>query len=151
MLKGIDPLLSPELLHALAAMGHGDTLAIVDANFPACAMARRLVRLDGIDAPRALRAVLSLLPVDSFVERPIAVMQVVGNPTEQPDVVREFRDIARGEQATPEFDALERFVFYDRVREAFAVVATGERRLYGNVIIRKGVIGPEVTPAERPD
>jgi L-fucose mutarotase len=142
VLKGIDPLLYPELLHALAAMGHGDEIAIVDANFPASSMAQRLLRLDGVDAPRALRAILSVLPVDTFVDRPIAVMQVAGNPTEIPEAVARFREISDQAETRESFETLERFAFYRRVRQAFAVVATGERRLYGNVIVKKGVIGP---------
>src|SRR4051794_12837876 len=95
MLKGIDPLLGPDLLQVLAAMGHGDELAIVDANFPAAAVAQRLVRLDGVDAPRALGAVLSVLPLDSFVETPVAVMAVVGDPTQIPVPVRDFQTIVQ--------------------------------------------------------
>lgn len=143
MLKGLDPLLYPDLLHALAAMGHGDEIAIVDANFPAAAMARRLLRLDGVPAPAALRSILSVLPLDEFVENPATVMQVVGRPGETPDVVAQFREITQhaGSPAPPA--AIDRFAFYDRVRTAFAVVATGERRLYGNIILTKGVIHPE--------
>ncbi len=143
MLKGIDPLLGPELLEILAAMGHGDELAIVDANFPAAAMARRLVRLNGISAPRALAAVLSLVPLDEFVEKPATVMQVVGDPEAVPEVVAEFRKVAdAAEGRSVAFESVERFAYYDRVRAAFAVVATGETRLYGNVLIKKGVIRP---------
>lgn len=143
MLKGIDPLLHPDLLHALAAMGHGDDIAIVDANFPASAMARRLLRLDGTDAPGALRSVLSVLPLDDFVECPVTVMQVVGRPGETPEVVGRFRDAVDQAGCRAPFRAVDRFAFYERVRSAFAVVATGERRLYGNAILTKGVIRPE--------
>jgi L-fucose mutarotase len=143
MLKGLDPLLHPDLLHALAAMGHGDEIAIVDANFPAQALARRLLRLDGVDAPRALRTVLTLLPLDTFVERPLAVMQVVGNPSEVPEAVAGFRIEADRQGWTAPFEQLDRFAFYGRARDAFAVVATGERRLYGNILVRKAVIGPD--------
>ena len=145
MLKGIDPLLGPDLLHILASMGHGDELAIVDANFPAAAVARRLVRLDGVNTPRALEAVLTLLPLDTFVKRPVMVMQVVGNPKQVPPPVREFQPIVdRAFGRKLRLAALERFAFYERVRNAFAVVSTGERRFYGNIILIKGVIGPEV-------
>lgn len=143
MLKGIDPLLGPELLHVLASMGHGDELAVVDANFPAAAVARRLVRLDGVDAPRALTAVLSLLPLDTFVDTPAAVMAVVGRPDEVPPSVRDFQPIldrAMGQKVR--LAAIERFAFYERVRGAFAVIATGERRFYGNIIVAKGVVAP---------
>ena len=140
MLKGLDTLLSPDLLHVLAAMGHGDELAVVDANFPAAALARRLVRLDGIEAPRSLAAVLSLLPLDEFVEAPLAVMR---DPSarEDPPVLAAFRAAAReAEGRDVAVEAVDRFAFYDRARSAFAVVATGERRLYGCILARKGVL-----------
>lgn len=144
MLKGIDPLLGPELLHVLAAMGHGDELAIVDANFPAAAVARRLVRVDGADAPCTLSAVLSLLPLDTFVESPAAVMAVVGQTDEVPPPVREFQTVVdRVAGRKVRLTVVERSAFYERARGAFAVVATGERRFYGNIIVTKGVIGPE--------
>lgn len=144
MLRGIDPLLGPELLHVLASMGHGDELAIVDANFPAATMASRLVRLDGVDAPRALEAVLSVLPLDTFVKSPAMVMQVVGNAKQVPPPVRDFQPIVdRAMGRKLRLAPLERFAFYERVKSAFAVLATGERRFYGNIILTKGVIGPE--------
>jgi L-fucose mutarotase len=140
MLKGIDPLLSPELLQALAAMGHGDEIALVDANFPAVAMARRLIRLDGIGATAALKAVLSLLPLDSFVERPATTMQVVGDPLATPPAVADFvQQLAASGNNAP-IDTIDRFAFYDRTRAAFAVLVTGEHRAYGNILLRKGVI-----------
>ena len=141
MLKGIDPLLGPDLLYVLAAMGHGDEIAIVDANFPAASMARRLIRLDGVDASRALAAVLSVLPLDTFTPTPVMVMQVVGAPEVVPPAVRDFRPIIEREAGRAvEPLALERPRFYERARECYAVVATGERRKYGNVILTKGVI-----------
>ncbi len=144
MLKNTDPLLNPDLLYILAAMGHGDEIAIVDANFPAESMGERTVRLDGVNATRALDAVLTVLPLDDFVERPAAVMQVVGDADAEPETVREFKaTAAAAEGRTVEFEAVERFAFYDRTREAFAVVATGERRLYGNVILVKGIVRPD--------
>src|SRR6516165_4318707 len=90
MLKGIDPLLGPDLLHGLASMGHGDALVIADANFPAAALARRLIDLGGVDAPTAARAILTVLPLDSFVPAPGLVMEVVGDPGATPPVVAEF-------------------------------------------------------------
>ena len=141
MLKGLDPLLGPDLLHILAAMGHGDELVIADANFPAASIARRLVRLDGVDAPRALRAVLSVLPVDTFTPTPAAVMAVVGDPGAVPPPVRDFQPIVDAAAGRPvRFEVLERFAFYERARAAFAVVATGEPRPYGNVLVVKGVV-----------
>lgn len=143
MLKGLDPLLHPDLLHALAAMGHGDELAVVDANFPAAAVARRLLRLDGASAPRALRAILSVLPLDTFTETPAAVMAVVGDPAAVPAAVREFQplvDEAAGRSVA--LVRLDRFAFYERARACAAVVATGDTRPYGNIILAKGVLNP---------
>ena len=141
MLKGIDPLLGPDLLRVLAAMGHGDELVIVDANFPAEANAGRLVRLDDVPATRAAEAILSLLPLDEYVEAPAAVMAVVGDPDAEPEVWAEFRQIAEAAHGGPVgFERVERFAFYERARQAFAIVATGERRLYGNLILTKGVL-----------
>jgi L-fucose mutarotase len=142
MLRGIHPLLSPELLHALAAMGHGDRLAIVDANFPACSHARRLISLPGVDAPSVLAAILTVLPIDDFEPHPTAVMQVVGDPAVVPEAVREFTDLlSRNDLAPP--TRLERHAFYHASAEAFAVVQTGERRFYGNILLTKGVVPPD--------
>ena len=141
MLKGIDPLLGPDLLRILAAMGHGDELVIVDANFPAEANARRLVRVDDVRATRAAEAILSLLPLDEYVDEPAAVMAVVGDPDAEPEIWVEFRRIAEAAHGAPVgFERVERFAFYERARQAFAIVATGERRLYGNLILTKGVL-----------
>ncbi len=143
MLKGIDPLLAPDLLRVLAAMGHGDEICLADANFPAEAVAgsRPLLRLPGVPGPRALEAILSVLPLDSFVGKPAAVMQVVGDPDAVPPPVRDFQMVLdRAEGRAVPIESLERFAFYERARGAFAVVATGEPRAYGNIILKKGVI-----------
>lgn len=141
MLKGIDPLLTPDLLHVLAAMGHGDEIALVDANFPATTCARRLVRLEGIDLVSATRAVVSVLPVDTFIETPIAAMAMVGSPEAIPPVQREVFDVVdAAEQRTVGVERVERFAFYERVRTSFGVIQTGEGRPYGCVILTKGVI-----------
>jgi L-fucose mutarotase len=141
MLKSLDPLLGPDLLHALASMGHGDEIAVVDANFPGASCARRLIRLDGIAAPRAVQAVLSVLPLDDFVPTPLSTMAVVGGG-DMPEAVAEFRAQVRSaaSNATLEPAALEREAFYERARAAYAVVQTGETRLYGNALLRKGVV-----------
>jgi L-fucose mutarotase len=144
MLRGIDPLLSPELLMILRAMGHGDEVAIVDANFPADSAGPPVVRLDGVPSPRALDAVLSVMPLDDFVPEAVWRMEVVGDPQAEQPIFAEFREaIAR--QAGPGFRlaSLERFAFYERASAAYAVIATGERRLYGNVILKKGIVRPE--------
>lgn len=137
MLIGVNPLLSPDLLHALAAMGHGDEIAIVDSNFPGTACAKRLIRMDGVSATQALDAVLSLLPLDTFVEHSAHVMQVVGDAQAVPEAVADFAALigARGKVGS-----VERFTFYERARRCFAIVQTGEGRLYGNIILTKGVI-----------
>lgn len=141
MLKNIDPLLNADLLQVLAAMGHGDDLALVDRNFPAAANARRLIRLDGTDIIKAGRAILSVYPLDSFVDHPVKRMQMVGKPDEIPPVQQDFQkviDAAEG-RSWP-MGSLERFAFYEAARQAFAVVATSESRPYGCFLLKKGVI-----------
>lgn len=143
MLKNLDPLLTPDLLHVLRAMGHGDEIVIVDANYPAESSGPQVVRLDGIDATRVLDAVLSVMPLDDFVPEACWRMQVVGSPDAEQPIFDEFRAvIARREGAQFKLASLERFEFYARADACFAVVATGERRLYGNIILKKGVVRP---------
>ncbi len=144
MLIGIDPLLSPDLLMILRAMGHGDEIVIVDANYPATSNARRLVRLDGADASQALAAVLSVLPLNSFVKAPANGMQVVGKPREIPPAIADFQKIVDSRAGFPvKIARIERFAFYERAKTCFAVVATSDRRLYANIILTKGVIGAD--------
>ena len=144
MLKGLDPLLSADLLHVLRSMGHGDELVIVDANFPAATMGERVVRMDGVSATRTLEAVLSVMPLDDFVEEPCARMQVVDDPDAVPEICQEFQAIIdRAEGRRVQLGKIERFAFYERARHAFALVQTGETRLYGNVLLKMGVIRPE--------
>jgi L-fucose mutarotase len=144
MLIGIDPLLSPELLMILRAMGHGDEIVIVDANYPATSNAKRLIRLDGLDTSRTLAAVLSVLPLDSFVKAPANGMQVVGKPKDIPAAIADFQTIIDRTSAFPvKVGRIERFAFYERARTCFAVVATSDRRLYANIILTKGVIGAD--------
>jgi len=145
MLKGIDPLLSPELLKVLAEMGHGDEIVLADANFTASSLARGkpLVRLPGIGMRRACRAVLSLLPLDAMVERPVAYMQVGGTePPYRSALQREVIDelAARGHVQSQQCEPTERFAFYERVRGAFAIVHTGETQPWANFLFKKGVI-----------
>ncbi len=141
MLRGLNPILTPDLLHALASMGHGDTIAIVDANFPATASARRLILLPGADAPSLLDAILTLLPIDDFESDPITVMQVVGDSDAIAAPVHDFIAVL-SRHAAPQPTAIERHAFYRAAAAAFAVVQTGERRFYGNILLRKGVIPP---------
>lgn len=141
MLIGIDPLLTPELLYALAAMGHGDRIALVDANYPAT-RGRQLIRIPGADTPRVLAAVLTLLPIDNFVDSASAVMQVVDDPDAMPEVVHDMRRVlGQADWHPPE--RLERHAFYAEAEAAWAIVQTGERRFYGNIILTKGVIDPQ--------
>ena len=143
MLKRIPSILSPELLHMIAQMGHGDELVIADANFPAVTNARRLVRADGHSVPAILEGILQLFPLDSFVDKPAAVMRRVDKPGEPAPVWAEFQrllDSAEGRHIAVE--QVERFAFYERAKQAFGIVATGESALYGNLIIKKGVIAP---------
>ncbi len=145
MLLGIDPVLSPQLLGTLCAMGHGDEIVIADANFPAEACAERLVRADGIDAPQMLAAILSVLPLDTYVDSPANIMAVVSGDPENPAVVQEFRKIvAKNTQNAVKLGEVERSLFYERAKSAFAIVQTGERRLYGNIALKKGVVLPEL-------
>ena len=154
MLLRIDPALNPDLLYALRAMGHGDDLVICDTNFPADSIARqtafgRLLRMDNVTAARAARAVLSVMPLDTFVETPAERMEVVGRPDEVPPVQQEVQaeiDLAArrefGRETWP-MGSIERFAFYERARQAYAILATGERRFYGCFVLKKGVIPPE--------
>jgi L-fucose mutarotase len=139
MLPGLDPLLSADLLHALASAGHGDRIAIVDANFPAAGVARRLIPLHGATATAALVAVLSVLPVDTFEPDPVVVMQVVGDAEQTQEAVAEFTRVL-GDAGVAPPARLAREDFYRAAREAYAVVLTGERRLYGNIMLTKGVV-----------
>jgi L-fucose mutarotase len=147
MLKGIDPLLGPELLATLRSMGHGDEIALVDANFPAHASNARVIRLDGVSVTRALDAVLSVMPLDDFFPEAAWRMAVVDNPAQELPIFEEFRrTIARHARPEARLAVLERFAFYERARQAFAVVATGETRLYGNLLLKKGIIPPAAEP-----
>ena len=146
MLIGVDPILGPECLALLRAMGHGDEVVLADANFPAAGMARRLARLDGVDAVRALDAVLSLLPVDDFEKDPLVGMRQVGEgPPAAPVIADMQRVVDRRTGGRFTIALVDRFAFYERARAAFGVIATGERRFYGNLIVRKGVIPPGTT------
>jgi L-fucose mutarotase len=148
MLKSIDPILNADVLYALRAMGHGDDLVLCDTNFPADSVARRTVlgRLLRIDAPadRAARAILSVMPLDAFVEKPALRMEVVGKPDEIPPVQAGVqREIDAAEGRPWPMGSVERYAFYDLARKAYCVVQTGERRFYGCFVFKKGVIPPD--------
>lgn len=143
MLKQINPLLGPELLATLRTMGHGDDIVIVDANYPAASAGRPMIRLDGIDAPRIARAILSVMPLDDFVPECAWRMQVVGDPEAQMPIFADFSQALAEHGDGARLASLERFAFYERAKQAFAIVVSGETRLYGNLILKKGVIRPE--------
>ncbi len=139
MLKGIPPLLSADLLHVLCSMGHGDEIVLADANFPAVTHGKRVIHLSGASAPQVLDAVLQVMPLDTFVEAPALTMQVVGDVNALPDTVVEFNTLLRQHGNKPAA-SLERFAFYERAAQAFAIVSTGETRIYGNIVLKKGVV-----------
>lgn len=140
MLKNIPPIISPELLKILAEMGHGDEIVIGDGNFPAASNAKRLVRCDGHGVPEILDAVLELFPLDTYVESPAMLMQVTPGDDVDPVIWKEYKEIAARHQDNVNFSEIERFAFYDRAKEAYAIIATGEKALYANIILKKGVI-----------
>ena len=141
MLTGIPPIISPELLKIIAEMGHGDELVIADGNFPAVTNARRLVRCDGHPIPPLLDAILSLFPLDQYSEKPVGLMAVVPGDDTKPTIWDEYKSIiSKYDSRAGDFEFIERFAFYDRAAQSFAVVATGEGALYANIILKKGVI-----------
>ncbi len=141
MLRNIDPILSPDLLYALRAMGHGDEIVIADANYPGTSSGPDCIRADGSSASDILQAVLSVMPLDTFVTDPALTMQVVGDPDTIPEAVADFQRIIDETADNPaKIQGLERFSFYERAANAFAIIQTAERRLYGNIILKKGVV-----------
>lgn len=149
MLKKIDPLLNADVLYALRAMGHGDEIVLVDTNFPADSVAREtvlgdLLRIDGMSSARVARAVLSVMPLDTFVDDAAMRMEIVGDPTSIPPVQQEVqKEIDRAEGKSWPMGSIERMAFYERAKRAYAVIQTGETRFYGCFIFKKGVIPPK--------
>lgn len=149
MLKGIDPRLNAEVLYALRDMGHGDTLIVADTNFPSGSIARKtafgeLLRMENLTAGEAVEAILSVFPLDTFADDFAGRMEMVDEPGVVPPVQAEVQvviDAAEG--AHRPMVGIERFAFYDLAKRSYAVIQTGERRFYGCVMLRKGVIGPE--------
>ena len=144
MLKNIPPILSPDMLKVLCEMGHGDRIVIADANFPSASVGKNAIvlRADGYSAADLLDAILQLFPLDTYVDRPVALMQVMpGDPVETPiwDTYKAIvaRYDGRGDRA---FGEIERFAFYEEAGKAYAVIATGEKALYANLILQKGVL-----------
>ena len=141
MLKGIPELLSPDLLKILAEMGHGDEIVLADGNFPSASVATRLVRSDGHGVPELLDAVLRLFPLDTFVKKPVAIMGVVPGDNYQPVIWNRFQEIITAhEPGFAGFETVDRFAFYERARRAYAIVATGEKARYANLILKKGIL-----------
>jgi L-fucose mutarotase len=141
MLKGIPAILSPELLKILMEMGHGDEIVIADGNFPAASVATRLIRCDGHGVPELLEAVLKFFPLDGYVGSPVALMQKVeGDKTKTPiwDIYKSI--VEKSEPVHNKIEFIERFAFYERSKKAYAVIATGEKALYANIILKKGVV-----------
>lgn len=149
MLKGLDPRLGADVLHALRAMGHGDVLIVADTNFPSDSIARAtvrgtLLRMDNLSAADAVEAILSVMPLDTFVHDFAGRMEIVGEPCTVPPVQAEVQAAIDAAEGAPRpMIGIERFAFYDLARSAYAVVQTGERRFYGCFMLRKGVIAPE--------
>ena len=144
MLININPILSPELLHALRSMGHGDKLVLADANFPSAALAKKLIRLDGANIPNAAKAILSVLPLDSFVDYPVERMEIDGNPDEINDVHQDLIDVLKISAGDKwKVGSIERFKFYEEAKQAYMIVSTTDARAFGCFIITKGVIKPD--------
>ena len=144
MLINIDPILSPDLLSILRSMGHGDQLVLVDANFPSTTLAKRLVRLDGIDIPKATKAILSVFPLDSFIDYPVKRIEIDDDPTRLNDVHKDFIETLQKTSGDKwELGTIERLKFYEKAKDAFAIVSTTDARAYGCFILTKGVIKPD--------
>ncbi len=141
MLKGIPGILTPELLKIMMEMGHGDEIVIGDGNFPSASNAKRLIRLDGHGVTPVLDAILQFFPLDTFVEAPVALMQVVPGDSTVPSIWETYQKVIAERSGTAaKIEYIERFAFYERTRKAYAIIATGETALYANVILKKGVV-----------
>lgn len=144
MLKGIPKILSPELLKVLCEMGHSDRLVIADGNFPSESMGKnaKVIRCDGHGVPELLEAILTVFPLDTYVETPVSLMQVMPGDNVETPIWDEYKEIVsrfdeRGEKAIGQ---IERFAFYDEAKTAYAIIATGESALYANIMLQKGVV-----------
>ena len=140
MLKGISPILSPELLKILMEMGHGDTICIGDGNFPAATYAKRLVRLDGHGVNEILDAILRLMPLDTYVENPVSLMQVVPGDNVVPVIWDDYKATIKKHEGDKGIENIERFAFYEKAKNCYAAIATGETAIYANIILQKGVV-----------
>ena len=141
MLKGIPAILSPQLLETIMEMGHGDELVLADGNFPSESMGQRVIRADGHGVPDLLDAIMKFFPLDQYVDQPAALMQKVPGDTVETPIWGTYLEIVKRYEKTVEnFEFVERFAFYERTKQAYAVVATGEKALYANIILKKGVV-----------
>lgn len=143
MLKGIPAAISPDLMDVLMRMGHGDEIVLADGNFPADSHAQRIVRADGMGVPEVLEAILDFFPLDTFVDAPAVVMKPVDDDAPSPEIWTRFQvllDAAEGKEVP--IEQIDRFAFYERTKQAYAVVATSETALYANLILKKGVVPP---------
>ena len=147
MLKGISPLISPELLKVLCEMGHGDELVIADGNFPCESVGKNaiVIRADGHGVPELLDAILKLIPLDAYVDRPVALMEVVpGDTCPTPQIWDVYKNILnKHEPDHCKIEMTERFAFYERAKKAYLIIATGETAIYANILLKKGVVKPE--------
>ena len=144
MLKGISPLISPELLKALAEMGHGDELVIADGNFPCHSVGKEaiVIRADGHGVPEILDAILKLIPLDTYTDKPVALMEVVkGDTCGTPEIWQTYEEIlSKYEPDHHDIDYTERFAFYERAKGTYLIIATGEKAIYANILLKKGVV-----------
>ena len=146
MLINVDPILSPELLSTLHSMGHGDTLVLADANFPSTSLSKKIIRLDGVNIPSAAKGILSVFPLDSFIEYPVRRMEIDNKPNEINEIQQDFIDVVKSVSGDKwKIGSIERFKFYEEAKNAFAVVSTTDARAYGCFILTKGVIKPDGT------
>ena len=141
MLKGISRLISPELLKVLSEMGHTDEIVIADANFPSCTYGKKVIRADGINIPELLEAILTLFPLDSYAEKNVLLMEVVKGDPYKPEIWDIYKSILKKyEGDMVRLDNIDKWRFYERTQSAYAVIATGEKSLYANILLKKGVI-----------
>jgi len=141
MLKGIPNIISPELMKILMEMGHADEIVLADGNFPSASISRKLVRCDGHNVPELLEAILKFFPLDIFVDYPVALMSVVPGDKTKPTIWQEYHSIiTRSGEKFSDFEFVERFDFYERARKSYSVVATSEKALYANIILKKGIV-----------
>ncbi|MHC4231346.1 MAG: RbsD/FucU family protein [Planctomycetota bacterium] len=148
MLKKIPSILPPQLLKVLMEMGHADEIVIADGNFPAasiaaCTVSKQVIRMDGHEVPPILDAILQLFPLDPYVEKPVGLMQLVSGDTVKTPIWDEYQKIIKASDESEkfiDFEFIERFEFYERAKKAYAVIATSEKALYANIILKKGVL-----------